>query len=573
MYKTWEIAKHKRELVENFARELNVHPLTAALLILRGYDTKEKAYEFLYPTLNSLHSPFLLKNMEKAVSRIIEAIEKKEKILVWGDYDVDGVTGTALLRKALRSLSVEADYYIPHRIHEGYGLNIEALKRKKEEGIKLVITVDTGSLAFEAARWALENDLCLIITDHHIVSSDEKEIKAYALINPHQKECPYPNKKIAGVGLAFKLSQALLEKLIDNKNELSVLLEDLLELVAIGTVADVMELSGENRSIVKFGLKRLKETKNKGLKALIEAAGLKDRKDLSTYNVGFQIAPRINAAGRLEHASIIVELLETDSEERALEIAKLLNETNKTRQNLQNQMIEEAFKSIDKSKIPFAVVLGNKGWHRGIVGLVASKITEAFYRPSFIISIEDDVGYGSARSIEEFDVTEALKNASEILINYGGHKQAAGFKVKIEDIPTLDQLLNKYASAKLSKENLNPKIKIDALLSFKSITPKLWEELKLLEPFGIGNPKPIFLTKRVNVKSKKITDKFVKLVLSEQEKNINAIYWISNFENDFERFFNLSENDIIDVVYELDFRVWNDLGSFQLNIKDFRKSQ
>jgi single-stranded-DNA-specific exonuclease len=574
--KNWEIKKHDRNLVKTFAEKLGVEPLTAALLISRGHDNLSKVHEFFYPTLDSLHSPFLLKDIEKAVARILEAIDKREKILIWGDYDVDGTTGTVVLRKAFHKLGVEVDYHIPHRVHEGYGLNLEVLKKKKEEGIKVIITVDTGSLAFEAAEWAQDNGICLIVTDHHIIDKDEIRNKAYALINPHQKDCPYPNKKIAGVGVAFKLAQALLErKGVSDR----LFLAQLLELVAVGTIADIMELTGENRSIVKFGLRRLKDTKNKGLKALIEVAGLKDKPDLSSYNIGFQIAPRINAAGRLKHAEIVVKLLETDSDEEALEIAKILNETNRTRQELQNKMVADAFKILDESiktdsKIPFAIVVANKNWHRGIVGLVASKITDAYYRPSFMISIEDGIGYGSARSIEEFDVTEALSKASDILINYGGHKQAAGFKIHSDNIPILEEILNSYATSILSTKNLTPQILIDALLSFKSISFKLWQELKNFEPFGIGNPKPVFLTRSVKINLKKVRDKCVKFTLADQQgKRLNAVFWSVDVSRNFERLFYLAEGQIIDVVYELESNVWNGYSSFQLNIKDFKNSQ
>jgi len=574
--KNWEIKKHDRNLVETFATELGVEPLTAALLISRGYDTTSKVEEFFHPTLDSLHSPFLLKDIEKAVARILEAIDRREKILIWGDYDVDGTTGTVILRKAFRKLGVEVDYYIPHRVQEGYGLNLEALKKKKEEGIKVIITVDTGSLAFEAAEWARNNGICLIVTDHHIMDKDEHKSKAYALINPHQKDCPYPNKKIAGVGVAFKLAQALLERKGVSDQPF---LKQLLELVAVGTIADIMELTGENRSIVKFGLGKLKETENKGLKALIEVAGLKNKPSLSSYNIGFQIAPRINAAGRLEHAGIVVKLLETDSDEEALKIAEILDRTNRERQELQNRMVKEAFEALDESikphsEIPFAIVVANKNWHRGVVGLVASKVTDAYYRPSFMISIENDIGYGSARSIEEFDVTEALSKASDILINYGGHKQAAGFSIKSDYISAFKKILNDYASKVLKPENLNPRIIVDAQLSFKSIHPKLWQELTNFEPFGIGNPKPVFLTRSVKINSKKAYDKYTKFDLADREgKKLNAIFWSVNMFHDSGREFYLAEGQTIDVVYELELNVWNGYSSFQLNIKDFKDSQ
>ncbi|GIU83207.1 MAG: single-stranded-DNA-specific exonuclease RecJ [Acidobacteria bacterium] len=573
--KEWKIKKHNRELVEDFAKKLNVHPLTAALLISRGYSSVLDALVFLYPSLNSFYSPFLLKDIEKAVNRIIEAIKRKEKILIWGDYDVDGTTGTVVLLKTFRKLGIEADYYIPHRTKEGYGLNLEALKKKKEEGVKLIITVDTGSRALEEALWAKENGICLIVTDHHILKEDENQVEAYALINPHQKDCSYPNKKLAGVGVAFKLAQALLEKKGINDEEF---LAQLLELVAVGTVADIMELTDENRRIVKFGLKNLKNTQNKGLRALIEVAGLKDKPNLSSYNIGFQIAPRINAAGRLEHANLVVELLETDSEERASEIARTLNEINKNRQELQSKMVEEALESIDKAlkapqEIPHVIVIAKENWHRGVIGLVASKVTEKFNRPSFIISVEDGEGHGSARSIMNFNVAEALESASEILIKHGGHAQAAGFKVRVDDIPTLEELLNRYASEKLSEKDLKPCITIDAHLSFKSINFKLWEELQLFEPFGIGNPKPVFLTRAVKVKSKKMLNKGIKFTLEKDKKTFEAVLWETDNQHVFEIFFSIPDGEMIDVVYELGMNDWNGLKQLQLIVKDFRISQ
>ncbi len=414
----WEIKKYNRPLVYEFANRIGVEPVTAALLISRGYDTISKVEDFFYPTLDSLYSPFLLKDIDKAVARIIQAIDKKEKILIWGDYDVDGTTGTVVLRKAFRKLGIEAEYYIPHRINEGYGLNLDILKKKADDGIKVIITVDTGSLAYQAAQWAKEQGISLIVTDHHELNTDEDRNNAYALINPKQKNCYYPNKKIAGVGLAFKLAQALLIRKGANEQKF---LEELLELVAVGTVADLMELTDENRSIVKFGLRRLKDTKNKGLKALIDVAGLTNKPQLSTYNVGFQIAPRINAAGRLEDAKIIVELLDTDNNEVAYKIANTLNDFNKKRQMIQERIVSDAFNMLkgfvnNNNTVPYVIVVAGENWHRGVVGLVASKITELYHRPSFVISIENGVGYGSARSINGFNVMQALDKAGDILI-------------------------------------------------------------------------------------------------------------------------------------------------------------
>lgn len=565
MSKRWKIQKHDREKLIPLAQSLKVSPLIAALLISRGFETEEKAYKFLNPSKNDLHEPNLLKDMQKSVARILKAIESGEKILIWGDYDVDGTTGTVVLRKALKIIGAETGFHVPNRFTEGYGLNIPALEKAKERGFSLVITVDCGSTAFEPIAWAQNNGMDVIVTDHHL-TKDEGLPNAFAVINPNQPDCEYPDKNLAGVGVAFKLAHALLrekgrEKIIDG----------FLKVVAIGTIADIMKLSGENRAIVKIGLQDLPKAHNYGLKALMEVADC--RSEMTSYHIGFRIAPRINAAGRMDVARQVVELFEAETFEKARELAEILDSRNRERQKVQmeitNFALQEYIENGGSAKQSHVAVVAGVGWHRGVIGLAASKITEKLYRPSIVISIEDGIGHGSARSIENYHLLQGLDSCAELFEQYGGHAAAAGMKIKADNINDLREKLNQHAAENLASEDLIPEIKIDAEVSSKTLDLQIVEELKLLEPYGAGNPKPIFLTKDLFLTQEPFVmkEKHLKLNLADQNgKRFEAVWW-DGVEKSKET---LKPKTRIELAYTPEANTWQGNTRLQLVVEDLK---
>ena len=419
MQKRWAITKHDHETARRFAAELQCSPLLAAILTARGFETVEKATKFLNPAYEDLHEPFLMHGVREAAERILQAIERNEKILIWGDYDVDGTTGTTLLRSVIRTLGGESTFHIPNRFTEGYGVNTPALQKAKADGVSLAITVDCGIRSFEPLEWAKENGLDVIVTDHHLSDEARGNPPAFAVVNPNQPGCEYPDKHLAGVGVAFKLAHAMLrEKGHADK------INDLLKITAIGTVADIMQLTGENRSIVALGLRDLPKTKNWGLKAMMEVADC--RSDMTSYDIGFRIAPRINAAGRMEVAKHVVDLLECEDFNEARRLANLLDSRNRERQKMQQQITELALLETDKLSETKFVVVSGEGWHRGVIGLAASRIAERVYRPTIVLSCENGVAHGSARGIPNFHLLQAMESWSELFDQFGGHAAAAG---------------------------------------------------------------------------------------------------------------------------------------------------
>jgi single-stranded-DNA-specific exonuclease len=561
----WTYLEHDFELIRSLAGSLNIPPVVAALLVSRGYGTEETAAKFLKPDFSDLHDPFLLKGMNKAVGRIFEALEQNEKILIWGDYDVDGTTGTTVLRKTLEILGGETGFHIPDRFNEGYGINIPALEKAKERGYKLVISVDCGITSFEPVAWAKENGLDFIITDHHLAKA-EGNPDAFAVINPNQKDCEYPDKNLAGVGVAFKLAHALLrQKGREN------LVPHFLKVVAIGTIADVMNLTGENRSIVSIGLKDLPHTVNYGLKALMEVSDC--RSEMTSYHIGYRIAPRINAAGRMDAARNVVELLEAETFERAKELAEYLNNKNIERQKVQLEITKKALIETEGITEKSFVVVAGKNWHRGVIGLAASKIAEKLYRPTIVISVDDDgIGHGSARSIAGFHLLECLDSCAGLFEQYGGHAAAAGMRIKSENIPELQSKLDLHASANLSPEQLIPEIRIDACVSTKTLGLELVEDLKRLEPFGQGNPKPVFATKDLILTDEPwiMKEKHLKLKLADAEgKQFEAVWWDGVEKSAHLR---LGLDSIVEIAYTPEENIWNGRRTLQMNIKDLKSS-
>jgi len=564
MEKRWKIQKHNRDAAKRLAAELNVSPLLAALLIARGFDNPESANKFLNPSLEDLHEPLLMLGMREAADRILTAIDAKEKILIWGGYDVDGTTGTTLLRSVIKTLGGESVFHIPNRFTEGYGVNTEALRKAKEDGVSLAITVDCGIRSFEPLEWAKANALDVIVTDHHLSDENRGNPPAFAVVNPNQSGCKYPDKHLAGVGVAFKLAHVLLRE-----RGRAELLPDLLKITAIGTVADIMKLTGENRAIVALGLRDLPGTKNPGMKALMEVADC--RSDMTSYHIGFRIAPRINAAGRMDIARHVVDLFECEDFNEARKLAGLLDARNRERQKMQQQITELALQETGAAGESHFVVVAGEGWHRGVIGLAASRIAERVYRPTIVLSTENGIAHGSARSIGNFHLLAAMESCADLFEQFGGHSAAAGMKLTAANIDGLRKALNEYAAGKLGDDDLIPELNIDAHISSETLDLKIAEDIGRLEPFGAGNTKPIFITKDLVIADEPMVmkEKHLKLRLANPTgKRFEAVWW-DGVERSKER--TLAAGRCIEVAYVPEANSWQGNTRLQLVVQDVRE--
>ncbi|WP_066637842.1 single-stranded-DNA-specific exonuclease RecJ [Desulfolucanica intricata] len=493
--KIWRIKEPDPTMQLIISKELGVSPLLAQLLINRGLTTVEQIRYYFDSDLSNLHDPFLLKDMREAVDRILQAIKNEEKILIYGDYDVDGVTGTAVLVRALRELNRNVDYYIPHRLEEGYGLHQEAIYRAYRQGYSLIITVDCGISGIDAAAWARQNGGPeIIITDHH--EPPPELPSALAVIDPKRKDCKYPFKDLAGVGVALKVVQAVYSSFKSKKNDW----KEYLDLVCLGTVADVVPLLGENRILVKHGLSYLSSTMKPGLRALIDVCGLKG--ELNSSHVGFTLAPRLNAAGRLGDPGNAVELLLTEDRNLAFQLADKLNQGNLERKSVEEQVFTAAIQMIEQDhdlSVNKVLVLSSYEWHPGVIGLVASRLVERYYRPVLLIALNGTEGKGSARSIPGFNIYQALQYCQENLLGYGGHMQAAGFSLKAEKVEDLRRAINQYADEVLSEEQLIPVIELDGIFPLEDINEQVVDEINRLAPFGQCNPGPLLCSSETEV--------------------------------------------------------------------------
>ncbi|MBV9241422.1 MAG: single-stranded-DNA-specific exonuclease RecJ [Acidobacteria bacterium] len=561
--KRWIIQKHDREAVSRLARELEVPPLIAALLICRGHDCVELAQQFLNPSPEHLHEPFLLKGMREAVERIEKAIVNKEKVLIWGDYDVDGTTGTVLLRKMFRLLGVETGFHVPNRFTEGYGINIPALEQAQKEGYALVISVDCGIRSFEPLEWARDHGLDVIVTDHHLSDEMRGNPPAVAIVNPNQTGCEYPDKHLAGVGVAFKLAHALLRE-HGLENEVA----GFLKIAAIGTVADVMDLTGENRAIVALGLLDLPKTDSFGLKALMEVADCTS--EMTSFHIGFRIGPRINAAGRMDVAKTVIELFEEPDFTKARQLANILDTRNRERQQMQQKITELALSETETHDGKHFIVVAGDGWHRGVIGLAASRIAEKLYRPTIVLSIENGYAHGSARSIPNFHLVQALDSCAELFEQYGGHAAAAGMKIASDRISDARARLNKYAADHFGERELVPELYIDALVTPETLDLKLLEQLSMFEPFGQGNPKPVFLTRDLVLTDEPyvMKEKHLKLrLVSPSGKQFEAVWWDGVARSKGQT---LKPNSRIELAYVPEANSWQGTIRLQLVVEDLR---
>jgi single-stranded-DNA-specific exonuclease len=503
MKKKWKIKQPDEALKKKLSKSLHISPLISAVLINRNIKTEEEARRFLESDLSGLITPFKMKGIREAVSRLKKAFKNKEKILIYGDYDADGITALTLLYIVFEKFTPNLTYYIPNRLEEGYGLNRQACEVAKSRGVSLVVTVDCGVTAVDEVAYLKAQGIDTIITDHHEVKDSLPE--ALSIIDPHRKDCQYPFKELAGVGVAFKLAQALLTDLMDNP---LMYLKPHLDLVALGTISDVVPLLNENRIFVKYGLKQLNQTEKLGLKALIKTSRL-NNKTISTNHIGFILGPRINAAGRLGDACAPLRLLLAKDAEEAEALAKLLNDGNRDRQKIQKRTLKQALSLIEK-EINFKdhkVIILDDDWHPGVMGIVASKIVDKYYRPTILISTREDIAKGSGRSIDNFHLFDAVKKCSALLDAFGGHKKACGITILKDKIALFKDRINEIAHNVLSVEDLFPKLEIDSEVSLDEIDLNLIKELDKLSPFGTGNPKPIFASSGLSLKA---SPKFLK---------------------------------------------------------------
>ncbi len=489
----------------------------ARLLLMRGIQDADSAQQYLVPALTDLHSPSRMTGMQIAIARLDAAIERKEGILIYGDYDVDGTTAIVILKTAIELCGGAADFHVPHRIREGYGMKDDVIERAAAAGIRLIISVDTGIRAFAAAQTAERLGIDLIVTDHHLPGSDGVP-KALAVLNPNQAGCQYPCKSLCGAGVAFKLAQALMEKRLTGRDQ-APLLTSFMKVVAIATIADAVPLSGENRVFTKLGLDALRRAVNPGLRALLEMAQIPATRPPTSGEIAFRIAPRLNAAGRMDVARDVIELFSVKDQARAREIAGRLDQLNAERQEEERrilQAIDARFEQEPELRNAHCVVIDGEGWHRGVIGITATRVVERFGRPTLILSREDGEAHGSGRSIRAFHLLDALESCRELFTRYGGHAHAVGFSLPCDRVEQLRTHLDQYARQRLTAADFDPVLDVDAALDLEQVTPDLFQALERLEPFGQGNPEPVFSARAVRLMAppRILKDKHVKLKLA-----------------------------------------------------------
>ena len=563
----WEAVPCDATQVDLVARELGVSPITARLLCIRGLGDLERARRFLSPSLDDLHDPFLLTDMAPAVERILGAIARKERIAIHGDYDVDGVTSTVILRRGLELLGADVIHFIPERLRDGYGLQAPALDRLHTDGVRLVISVDCGIRAADAARHAASLGLELIITDHH--EPDDTLPPALAVINPKRRDCSYPDKNLAGVGVALKLVQALCLK-----SDRASWLPSFVKIAAIGTLADVVPLIGENRVIAKLGLGMLSAGPHKiGLRFLLDVCGLTG-KEIDSYHIGFVVGPRVNAAGRMSTPDIAARLLLASDEtmiEETRGLAEQLNSENLRRQKEEADIVVEAKRMVETDLdvgSSTVIVVAGDGWHRGVIGIVASKLVDAFHRPVIVLSKDGDTAHGSCRSIPSFNMLAALESCAELMTKFGGHKQAAGLTIESSRIRELLARVNEFADGCLQPDDLRPRLWIDGSLTFRSISAQVVSELSALAPFGTGNPRPVFRASGVEIVDgpRLLKERHLKMAFRQEGRVMRGIAWrAADREN-----FVAAHRSAIDLAFSLEQDTWNGERYLQLSVADFR---
>lgn len=564
--KNWKIKDSDKVAAKLLKEKVNIGDVTSKLLVSRGICEEGPARAFLFPDYNNCHDPFLLKDMNLAVERIISAISSEEKIWVFGDYDVDGITSISVLKKFFESLNVHVNYYIPDRFDEGYGLSKEGIDKIKSSLGDLIITVDCGISSVELVKYANELGLDVIVTDHH--KPQDLLPEAIAVVNPNRADCGYPFKYLAGVGVAFKLVQALGMELgikVDEKDFFS----DYLDIVSLGTIADIVPLIDENRIFVKHGLDLIRNGSSEGIQQLILDSSI-DPKEITAGRIGYSIAPKINASGRIGDPYKSVELLVGDQIDRRIVIAKELNDYNKDRQEIEKGILKEALKQIEDNKLDDnkIIVVAGDNWNSGVVGIVASRISEKYYKPSIVLSIQGDEAKGSARSVGEFSIFDALNSCKNLLLKFGGHSAAAGLTILSSNIDVLRAGLNNYADINMTKDDMVETLKIDLELDVREINHELLNEIDMLKPFGMKNPKPLFSTIGLSVDRLRYVGKdenHLKLTVENQNRVFDGIgFNMSAYKG------HIGKNDVIDLAYYLDSNEFMGVTSLQMGIKDIR---
>lgn len=561
MNKKWEVKISDDELTNKIANEFNISKLVARILANKGLKESNEIEVFLNPRRSDFHDPFLMPDMKIAVDRILKAIETKEKVAIYGDYDADGITSSTVLKRFLSERGLDADIYIPNRLNEGYGLNEKAIKEIAQTNHTLIITVDCGITGNKEIELAKTLKIDTVVTDHH--EPTEELPKALAVVDCKRKDNKYPFNELAGVGVAFKLIQAISIKLGIREEEYL----KYLDLVCVGTISDIVPLKDENRTISKLGLRLVKQTKNIGLKVLLNSMGYQK---IDSNTISFGVAPRINACGRMGHEEEALELFLTNSVQEAEKITQRLNEYNLERQQIEKRIFDEVEEIIQKSEeknLP-CIVLEKENWHHGVIGIVSSKITDMYFKPSILMSIEGDIAKGSGRSIPGFDLHEALENCKEEIEQFGGHSMAVGVTVKKANFDKFKNKFEEYARKKdISK--ITPILNIDEKITLKDITIKDIRDLELLEPFGEGNKPPIFQINNVKIDSIRSLSqgKHLKMEIKDQNSSIQAIgFNLGNLANDYKI------EDKINIAGTLEINNYNGRENIQINIRDVMKS-
>ena len=562
MNKKWQICETDKEKVDELKSKYNISELLATILVNKNITTQKEINEFLNPTRNDFFDPFLMNDMDIAIKRIKKAIENQEKVIIYGDYDVDGITSITVLKSFLKDVGLDVDYYIPNRLEEGYGLNKNAIDEIAKREYKLMITVDCGISAIEEVDYANSLGIEVIITDHH--EPGDEIPKALAVVDNKRKDNKYPFRELAGVGVAFKVSQALAQSMNIREEEYL----KYLDIVCVGTISDIVPLVSENRVITKLGLKLVKQTRNMGLRAIINSSGYSQ---INSTTISFGVAPRINACGRMGKAEQALKLLLSKDIYEVNKLTQELNSYNRERQEIEKEIFENVLTKIEQNNLAKnrTIVVGGENWHHGVIGIVSSKITEKYFKPSILLSFEEDgTGKGSGRSIPGFDLHEALMKCENCLEKFGGHSMAVGLTIKKENLEQFYKEFEKIAEEN-ETENIIPIINVDAKIELDKIDKSVVEDLKQLEPFGEANKTPTFALKNIRIDSIRALSegKHLKLTLRENNQIINAIG------------FNIGElaeaykiGDKIDIAGVLEINTFNGIDNLQINIKDIMKS-
>ena len=561
MKKKWQICEADNEKIEEIKNKYELNTLLATILVNRNITEEKVIRKFLKPTRQDFYDPYLIKDMEKAVERILKALDKQEKVTIYGDYDVDGITSITVLKSFLKDIGLDTNYYIPNRLNEGYGLNKKAIEKIVNDGCNLMITVDCGISGIEEINYANELGIETIVTDHHEAGNELPN--ALAVIDNKRKDSTYPFRELAGVGVVFKLIQAIGMKLgLPEESYLKYL-----DIVCVGTISDIVPLVDENRIITKLGLMLVKQTRNLGLRSIIQASGYKE---VNSSTISFGVAPRINACGRMGKAEDALKLFLSNNINEVNQLTNQLNTYNRERQETEKEIFEEAVKTIEKEKLEEknVIVVGGEHWHHGVIGIVSSKITEMYFKPSILLSYEDGQAKGSGRSIPGFDLHEALMNCLDSIEKFGGHSMAIGITINKKDLPRFKEKLEEIAKIRKVNE-ITPVIYIDAKINLNDINKDMVESLAELEPFGEANKMPVFGFKNLKIDSiRSLSEgKHLKLTLKENNTIINAIgFNIGALAEEYRI------GDRVDIAGTLEINRFNGAENLQINIQDIMKS-